>query len=242
MTLVASGDLMRYRAILFDLDETLLDDDAGMRLAVADVVSQLAGRDARIHPGALERTFLGVSDAFWTRAGSAAGVRDGHEARIRVWREALQACGYEATAATIAATLYADARARHYRLFPDVLDVLGALKLRAQLALVTNGAASTQHAKVHVTGIKSFFDSIVISGEVGIGKPDPRIFRLALTQLGCPAHNAVHVGDSLEHDVAGARAAGLAAVWLNRRPAAPAERVVQEISSLLELPRLLDSG
>ena len=61
-----------------------------------------------------------------------------------------------------------------------------------------------------------WFDVVVISGEVGFAKPDASIFRLALNKLPVEPENVWHVGDSLTTDVAGAKAAGLTAVWLNR--------------------------
>ena len=60
------------------------------------------------------------------------------------------------------------------------------------------------------------FNAVAISGELGVAKPDPAIFRFALDKLGIGAANTWHVGDSLASAVAGAKAAGLTAVWLNR--------------------------
>ena len=85
---------------------------------------------------------------------------------------------------------------------------------------------------------------IVISGEIGIGKPDARPFELALEGLAVPARDAVMVGDSLERDVAGARRAGLRSVWLDRDGRGePMDRSSPDarIRSLRELPRALRS-
>ncbi len=67
-----------------------------------------------------------------------------------------------------------------------------------------------------VLGIEQMFDVVVISGEVGVAKPDASVFAFALHKLGVEKENAWHVGDSLRTDVAGALGAGLTAVWLNR--------------------------
>lgn len=86
------------------------------------------------------------------------------------------------------------------------------------------------------------FSAVAISGELGVAKPDPEIFRYALDRLGISPENAWHVGDSLRLDVAGAKAAQLTAVWLNRngleRQAADPEPDF-EISSLTELFEIL---
>jgi putative hydrolase of the HAD superfamily len=69
--------------------------------------------------------------------------------------------------------------------------------------------------KVEAMGLTSLLEVMVISEEVGIKKPDPRIFRMALDRLGVDASEAVFVGDNLELDIAGARGVGMRALWLN---------------------------
>ena len=66
------------------------------------------------------------------------------------------------------------------------------------------------------TGLTALLDGIVISAEVGAAKPDPAIFASALAVAGARAEEAVHVGDTVEADIAGARAAGLRALYLDR--------------------------
>ena len=87
---------------------------------------------------------------------------------------------------------------------------------RVPLALITNGASDAQRDKLRVLDIEHWFDAVVISGEVGIAKPDVSVFGLALNQLAVERENVWHIGDSLATDVAGAQAADLTAVWLNR--------------------------
>ena len=87
---------------------------------------------------------------------------------------------------------------------------------RLPLALVTNGPADMQRAAVRAVGLEFFFKQIVISGdaEVGVRKPDPRIFGLACEGLGAKPAETVMVGDNLEADVLGALNAGMQAVYL----------------------------
>src|SRR5258707_935413 len=84
------------------------------------------------------------------------------------------------------------------------------------LALVTNGAPDVQREKLAPTTLAAHFKAIVISAELGIGKPDPRIFRSALDAFDVPSGDAVVVGDSLERDIEGARRAGIRSVWIDR--------------------------
>jgi putative hydrolase of the HAD superfamily len=129
-----------------------------------------------------------------------------------------------------------------HALAADAGSLLESLAGRFPLALITNGAPDSQREKLQSTGLESAFDAILISGELGIAKPDPRIFHLALDKLGVPAEAAWHIGDTPATDVAGARAAGITAIWLNRttrarRPEEPAPDA--EIQSLSEVTTLL---
>ena len=85
--------------------------------------------------------------------------------------------------------------------------------------MITNGPSDAQRLKLERSGLRDRFEVIAISGEVGHEKPATEIFVHTLSSLGIAPDAALHIGDSLHYDVAGARAAGLTAVWLNRRGA-----------------------
>jgi putative hydrolase of the HAD superfamily len=121
-----------------------------------------------------------------------------------------------------------------FRAYPEVPDVLARLRESgARLAVVSNWDVSL-HDVLERTGLRPLVDAVVISAELGVAKPDPAIFRAALDRLGAAAEGAVHVGDSLEHDVAGARAAGLEAVLVARNGAAAPDGV-RTVRSLAEV-------
>lgn len=90
--------------------------------------------------------------------------------------------------------------------------------------------------------LRPFFDAVVVSGAVGVKKPDPAIFAPALEQTGLAADEAIFVGDSLEDDVAGARAAGLRPVLIRRSLGADggAEDGVRVVTGLREVLGLVD--
>jgi putative hydrolase of the HAD superfamily len=109
--------------------------------------------------------------------------------------------------------------------------------------VITNGPSDLQRRKLAVAGLEAHLPLVFISGEVGYGKPDPRIFEHALSKLGIAPGEALMVGDRVNLDVAGARAAGVHAVWLNRnaRQNETDIAVDHEIASLGELVALLDA-
>jgi len=105
------------------------------------------------------------------------------------------------------------------QLFPDVIPTLQALKARGvRLGAVTNrGWAGPRFwQEVEDLGLRPFFETVVVSCIVGYLKPHPRIFQIALEEMGLAPHEVAMVGDSLRADVAGAKALGMVAVW--RRP------------------------
>jgi putative hydrolase of the HAD superfamily len=108
------------------------------------------------------------------------------------------------------------ARISALSLYPGTREVLTELGSRAPLALVTNGAARLQRAKLAQTRIEDLFEVIVDSETVGVGKPSPKMFEVALGQLGVTGDAAVMVGNDLGRDVAGARAAGIRPIWVHR--------------------------
>jgi putative hydrolase of the HAD superfamily len=122
-----------------------------------------------------------------------------------------------------------------FRAYPEVPAALARLRAGgARLAVVSNWDVSL-HDVLERTHLRALVDAVVISAELGAAKPDPAIFRAALERLGAAAGDAVHVGDSVEHDVAGARAAGLEAVLVVRNGAAAPDgvRVVTSLDGLV---------
>jgi len=122
-----------------------------------------------------------------------------------------------------------------FRAYPEVPGVLAHLRAAgARLAIVSNWDISL-HDVLERTQLRALVDVVVISAELGAAKPDPTIFRAALQRLGATASDAVHVGDSVEHDVAGARAAGIEAVLVARNGAGAPDgvRVVASLDGLL---------
>ena len=128
--------------------------------------------------------------------------------------------------------------ARHQvELFADVHPTLEALANRFQLGVITNG-----NADVRRLGLADYFQFALCAEELGVGKPDPHPFQTALQRAGVTAAQAVHIGDHPSDDIAGARAAGMRAIWFNPQGKAWEGDGLPDaqISSLAELPTLLE--
>ncbi len=128
-----------------------------------------------------------------------------------------------------------------FRAFPEVPDALRALRRAGHRLVVVSNWDVSLHDMLRETGLDAFVDGAISSAEAGAAKPDARIFERALALAGGHAAGALHAGDSVEHDVAGARAAGLRAVLVARGGARVPEGLpagVSVIGSLGELAAL----
>jgi putative hydrolase of the HAD superfamily len=129
--------------------------------------------------------------------------------------------------------------ALRFRAYPDVPDALRALRGAGHRLVVVSNWDVSLHETLRSTQLTELVDGAISSAEAGAAKPDPRIFAAALALARASAEGALHAGDSLEHDVAGARAAGWRAVLVARAGTAPSVPAgVPVIGSLSELPGL----
>jgi putative hydrolase of the HAD superfamily len=220
------------RAVLFDLDDTLFDHRASARAALAAVHRMFAASTEfavfeRHHAHYLEEMHLEV-------LAGRVSLDDGRRERFR---RVFAALGLRLDPADVhrAAAANRDGYAASREAVEGAIDLLAMLRHRAAIGIVTNNLLDEQRNKLSVCGLAPYVDALVASEDVGVSKPNPEIFRLALRRLGVEAHDAVMVGDSWQNDIAGAVAAGVRAVWFNRDgiPSPPVPANVVSIASLI---------
>jgi putative hydrolase of the HAD superfamily len=230
------------KAILFDLDETILSSgDRGSILI--QVAEEFAESLAPLTPSevgeAIETAFI----EFW-----ADEARHKHwrfrlfEARVLVISEVFQALRLTPEFARRFAERFNEYREPgQAKLFPGALETLDELRRRGVLlALVTNGDAFTQREKVDRFDLLRRFDHIQIEGEAGFGKPEECAYLHAMATLGVVAGETWMVGDNLEWEVAAPQRLGIYAIWHDplgkglpvTSPVIP-DRIVRSISELV---------
>ncbi len=244
--MVGSADMSMQTpaAILIDLNDTILDS-RDLRSAVQRTCADLVLAGYHPDADALRAANAEVWARLWpvSEPDWAVGRLTGAALREAAWRATLRKCGCEDERALATAL---ERHTEHSRdaihLYADVIDALDRLGDKCALGIVSNGASDDQRERLAWFDLERHFQAVVISGEVGVVKPDPAIFRLALDGLGLPADRVWHVGDSLRSDVAGAQAAGITAVWLNRtgadRPTGSPQPDI-EVASLTELAQMI---
>ncbi|WP_394176291.1 HAD family hydrolase [Guptibacillus hwajinpoensis] len=97
----------------------------------------------------------------------------------------------------------------------NTINFINAIKMHVKVAIVTNGTTQRQNDKIINTSLNSYFDTIIISEEVGFTKPDKRIFELAISKLNVQPEAALFIGDDLEKDIDGCQNANINGVWFN---------------------------
>ncbi|MCY3811643.1 MAG: HAD family hydrolase [Gammaproteobacteria bacterium] len=203
-------------AVLFDLDDTLVDFQYSRRHGLRAVQALLPAL-ARVPLEELELVHDEQLHANYLRT-LGGGLSD-NAARVERIRGICQRHGLQPNEKTVAqaAAAYAHAQQSNARLVPGVRELLDVLRGRVKIGVVTNGPSARQRGKLERFGIRpDDLDALAISEEVGATKPDPAIFAFALTRLGVAPPRATMIGDSWENDVLGALGSGMAAVWLNR--------------------------
>ncbi|MBN1594436.1 HAD family hydrolase [candidate division FCPU426 bacterium] len=204
------------KAVLFDLDDTLVDHKYCRQCA-------LAALQAR-YPDLRRRTIQELEQEQEKQLqANYALVLDGsltpEEALAERIRGVCATFGVELAGpaeAFAAAAEYERVYGSNWRLIPGAADLLAALHGRVKLGVITNGKSSSQRAKLKACGLEQWLDFAVVSEEFGAAKPDQAIFFEALKLARAEAGETVFIGDSWEVDIAGASQSGLKAVWINR--------------------------
>lgn len=97
----------------------------------------------------------------------------------------------------------------------NTINFINAIKMHVKVAIVTNGTFQRENAKIINTTLNNYFNTIIISEEVGFAKPDKRIFELAINKLNVQPETALFVGDDIEKDIGGCQNANINGVWFN---------------------------
>ncbi|MBS3737130.1 MAG: HAD family hydrolase [Candidatus Bipolaricaulota bacterium] len=162
------------------------------------------------------------------------------EFRTRVFWNVLQDQNYSKGEILELGEKFARIREDSLTLYPDVPELFKRLSGKFKLGLLTNGPSNLQRRKIETLGIENWFEAIIVSGEHGLAKPDPRIFYIAMDELECGPEETIYVGNSLKYDVLGAKNAGVPVVWKKNGKedteveGARPSMVIDELKELLE--------
>ncbi|WP_231479940.1 HAD family hydrolase [Rossellomorea vietnamensis] len=195
--------MKNYKAMLFDLDDTLLDRNQAVDNIFHIMLKECYGNVEDMLKTEMLRKFkeydhhgYGVSDktavfhSFFDEFPPVYRLPEPQE----FWNQQFPQC---------------------FSISEHTVNLVKRVQEHMKVAIITNGTVHRQNAKIMNSGLHKCFDVILISEEVGLEKPDQRIFQLALNKLQVQPEDALFVGDNLELDVGGPQCAGLKGIWFN---------------------------
>ncbi len=231
-----------YKWLLFDADHTLFDFDAAAANALKNTFAAFG------YPFQPEYAIVyqAINHQIWQAFER--GEITAAQLRTRRFELLLEEIGLAESAAAFSSR-YLQFLSEGTQLIEGAEALLAWLNGRFQLALITNGLKDVQRPRLARSTIGHYFNPVIISDEVGVAKPNGRIFDISFAQMGQPAKSDVLIiGDSLSSDITGGIGYGINTCWFNpsRKPYPPDMPITHEIHALSELRLLLtkkvDSG
>ncbi len=203
----------RFAAVFFDLDGTLVSERVGVREARMAVGARL------IDLGFYHRPAASFADTVEVVIG---GIMEDNDWQWPLWLRAEEWMRRSLSLAEVTVSedefrelnrIYRDERSDRTAAITGWRQVLAAARAHGPIGLITNfNDGPMQREKIRGAGLEEQFDGVYISGEVGVWKPEPGIFEHAAADLSVAPRDCVHIGNSIQSDVEGARAAGMTAV------------------------------
>jgi putative hydrolase of the HAD superfamily len=238
------------RAMLIDLDDTIVSAYARPEIAWNSVTAEFASEFAPLPPHEVAAAIVDSGRRFWATAAAEWRLKL-DQARHEVVRGGfamLAGAGRTALSPDLATRLadrFTAYREQQMFVFPGAHEAIDALKARGvKLALVTNGAAGIQRAKVERFALTHRFDHIQIEGEHGFGKPEPRAYRHAMQALGVTAAETWMIGDNLEWEIEVPQRLGIYAIWMDAlgeglpaQSTVKPDRIIRSLTELLPAER-----
>ena len=223
---------MRYKLILFDNDDTLMDFQAGNRNALNRLMDEVGYHD----PDRYDQ-YEAVNLECWAELER--GLLTQGELRLKRFRrffDRYPVPGDPARAAERFVTLLGEQSI----LLPHALDVVRTIAEKVPVAIVTNGMTSIQTNRFARSPLREYVADFVISEAAGVSKPRPELFWLAASRQGVKPRDALVIGDGINSDIRGANNAGIDACWYNPHGKAlpedvHAEYVISEIRDCVEI-------
>lgn len=201
--------MAKYNCIMMDIDNTLLDFDAAERKALLETLQQFS---LPCDEAAVSR-YHEINSSLWGE------LNKGKIRRDKLVVERFDRFVKEVGAAAKATELnraYTEHLATHADVIPGAEEALQELAEVATMIAISNGTESVERGRLKLSGFEKYFDDIFISEAVGVSKPNPKIFQMAMRKLGIEHSDKVLVvGDSLSADIQGGVNAGLDTCWVN---------------------------
>ncbi|MCM3718322.1 HAD family hydrolase [Fictibacillus phosphorivorans] len=217
------------KAVLFDLDGTLLDRETSVKKFIEDQHTRLSSVLSHIPKKVFADKFIELE-------------QNGHVYKDKVYLKLAEELAVRRMPPGEMLDDYMTQFKHHCTPFPNLVSTLEELKKKGlKVGLVTNGYGVFQNDTIKALGIKEYFDDILISEMEGVRKPDPIVFERAAERLNVKTTECMFVGDHPKNDVEAARDTGMVAVWKTSPHWDKAEAAEYSIDDLSELKLIIET-
>lgn len=227
-----------YKHIFFDLDHTLWDFETNATETLGEIYSHFRLKDKGVASASgFINMYKSINEKMW----------DDYE-KGKISKEYLRTRRYYKTLLSFGikdnklsekiGEFYIKESPKKTNLFPRAIETLSYLAEKYKMHIITNGFVEVQYLKLKNSGLRNYFEKIIISEEVGSNKPEKKIFSHALMSAGAKKQESVMIGDNLGTDILGAKNSGLDQCFFNPSKKEHKEKITFEISSLDELKEI----
>ena len=222
--------IKNVRALSFDLDDTLYDNEPVIRNAFLALYNYLISHYPDIVTKYDFETFLLAAKTLKKQQPSITDL--GKLRRIHI-KQVLNDCGYNSDVDEEAFNIFWRAR-QEVTLYPEVHEILKSLSEKLPMVTISNG-----NACIKSIGIDQYFQHSINAANTGKAKPDSSMFLLACEKLAIEPGQLIHIGDNIHYDIEGAYNAGCRSIWLNKHSEIAkdhkAEVVIEQLPELLTI-------
>ena len=242
---------MDIRALLFDVNGTLIDieTDEGLEEIYRAIGHFLTYQGISLHRWEVRDLYFQIVQQ--QRAGS--GEKFAEWDAVEAWREFLRNTASDYTRSLpsekqeqlplFLAELHRGIARNRLRLYPQVRETLDQLRSYYRMGVVSDAQSAYAVAELYAVGLLNYFNPIIVSGDYGYRKPDPRLFQKALDALQVGPEQALFLGNDLYHDISGAQQVGMKAIFISSYQGNTSSQTISPdytISSFAELPQAVN--
>ena len=232
--------MVKYNHIFFDLDRTIWDFEKNSEETISELLGELGlNKKGRITESDFIKTYKTINHDLWLDYRS--GKVNKTELRERRFYQSLLKYNIdEPELALHFNDAYVKKCSSKTNLLPHSKEILHYLSKVYVLHVITNGFKEAQHLKLENSGIRPFFKEVIVGDEVGINKPDPRIFYYAFESSTAEPHESIMIGDDFEADILGAKEVGMDQVFFQPNKVEKKTKIATyTVSHLEELKEIL---
>lgn len=218
--------MQHIKAVLFDLDNTLLDRTHTFERFTRGLLDRYFG-----HMESTDEVFARIVEL----------DEDGYKDKRALFDELIEELPWSVRPEPGELMAYYKVEyVRNAALKEHAQEIIAHVRTRFKTGLITNGRTEIQYGKIDRLGIRTGFDVILVSEEAGVKKPDARIFEMALDRLGLKPDQCVYIGDHPVNDIEAAAKLGMETVWVKANQPWREELTVRPNATIERLSELLD--